>query len=338
MARLRVKFLCGSGILCVLINFFLCAQGYENKFDETGIQPHGKCEAITIPLCKDIEYNQTIMPNLLNHQTQDDAGLEVHQFFPLVKVDCSPYLKFFLCTMYVPVCTVLDEAIPPCRSLCIQARTGCKELMNRFGFEWPETLECSKFPEKGLCVGQNKTSTPRPTHRPDSGGGVLTNNSGNQPSGDLDFECPSDHKVPKGNDYKLQVGDEIVHDCGITCLPEDDLLFSKVQRTFVRYWVGAWALLCMLSTLFTVLTFVIDMQRFRYPERPIIFLSGCYLVLAVTYICGFFLRKYFFIIIFLPTSHHTLTLIAGWKKAFIICHRQNCYLHANANIGGYWVI
>ena len=36
---------------------------------------HGKCEPITIPLCKDIAYNETIMPNLLNHQKQDDAGM-----------------------------------------------------------------------------------------------------------------------------------------------------------------------------------------------------------------------------------------------------------------------
>jgi len=48
--------------------------------------PLGRCERITIPLCLDIQYNETIMPNLLNHQRQEDAGQEVHQFFPLVKV------------------------------------------------------------------------------------------------------------------------------------------------------------------------------------------------------------------------------------------------------------
>jgi frizzled protein 1/7 len=48
------------------------------------IPHHGRCEPITIPLCKEIRYNETIMPNLLNHQKQEDAGLEVHQFFPLV--------------------------------------------------------------------------------------------------------------------------------------------------------------------------------------------------------------------------------------------------------------
>jgi len=53
---------------------------------------HGRCEPITIPLCKDIQYNDTIMPNLLNHQKQEDAGLEVHQFYPLVKVPTADSL------------------------------------------------------------------------------------------------------------------------------------------------------------------------------------------------------------------------------------------------------
>jgi len=54
--------------------------------DHNDMYPHGRCEPITIPLCKDIQYNMTIMPNLLGHHKQDDAGLEVHQFYPLVQV------------------------------------------------------------------------------------------------------------------------------------------------------------------------------------------------------------------------------------------------------------
>jgi len=60
--------------------------GAYSSSDHNDMYPHGRCEPITIPLCKDIQYNMTIMPNLLNHQKQDDAGLEVHQFYPLVKV------------------------------------------------------------------------------------------------------------------------------------------------------------------------------------------------------------------------------------------------------------
>ena len=44
-----------------------------------------------------------------------------------------------------------------------------------------------------------------------------------------------------------------------------------------------WSALCCLSTTMTVLTFVIDTSRFKYPERPIIFLSMCYAIYSVAF-------------------------------------------------------
>lgn len=35
-----------------------------------------------------------------------------------------------------------------------------------------------------------------------------------------------------------------------------------------------------------VLTFLIDSSRFRYPERPIVFLAVCYLVVGCAYVAG----------------------------------------------------
>lgn len=35
------------------------------------------CQRITIPMCNDIPYNFTHMPNQFNHETQEEAGLEV---------------------------------------------------------------------------------------------------------------------------------------------------------------------------------------------------------------------------------------------------------------------
>lgn len=273
---------------------------------------HGKCEPISIPLCKDIAYNQTIMPNLLQHQKQDDAGLEVHQFFPLVKVKCSPHLKFFLCTMYVPVCTVLEEAIPPCRSLCNQARNGCESLMNKFGFYWPESLQCDQFPPDGLCVGENNTE-PLPsgtTLKPGSGGGsdfggyhpwnpnpgieqinpgvILTNSSFPNNHFKASFQCLSTYEVKAGHDYRLKIGNHFIQDCGAPC---KDMFFSDDQRQTASLWIGVWSCICLGSTLFTVMTFLIDMTRFRYPERPIIFLSGCYFMVALSYVVGFALKE-----------------------------------------------
>lgn len=318
LMMISVAFVLSVGFLPGIL--FVSAQQYgsdgpgrESEFIET----RENCEKIEISLCKDIAYNLTYMPNLLHHRKQEDAGMEVHQFFPLVKVNCSKQLRFFLCTIYVPLCTVLDEAIPPCQSLCIEARTGCEGLMNKFGFEWPLSLRCERFPTSGLCVGQNKTQHTEPTKRPPypggggGGGGFpddgynplpgggdntwtgwpdpnLPSVDENEASRNLDFQCPDIYYVPNDHDYSLKVGDEIENQCGAPC---HNLFFDSGERNFAKWWIGIWSCICLASTLFTVLTFLIDMQRFRYPERPIIFLSGCYAMVALAYVIGFVLRE-----------------------------------------------
>jgi len=37
----------------------------------------GHCERITIPLCLDMKYNMTRMPNLVGHSTQAEAAMQV---------------------------------------------------------------------------------------------------------------------------------------------------------------------------------------------------------------------------------------------------------------------
>ncbi|KAJ8875245.1 hypothetical protein PR048_023140 [Dryococelus australis] len=272
--------------------------------DRDSLPHHGRCEPITIPFCMDIQYNQTIFPNLLNHQKQEEAGLLVHQFFPLVKVKCSPDLQFFLCSIYAPVCTILDQAIPPCKSMCLSSRIGCEALMNKFGFPWPDDLDCVKFPEAGtqdICVGENKTSTSTnsesvgardPYGSLDVGFGKNVLGVGYGPTypqfpegaRNFGFVCPVYFKVPADLEYSLKVGQKDEKNCGAPC---EGLFFSKDENHFARLWVGVWSVLCAASCLFTVLTFMIDTDRFRYPERPIIFLSVCYLMVSSVYVVGF---------------------------------------------------
>ena len=101
--KVKMKWRLSISVIFVFCIGMCSAQGVRRVSDQDQLPHHGKCEPITIPLSKDIQYNTTIMPNLLNHQKQEDAGLEVHQFFPLVKVQCSPDLQFFLCTMYAEI-------------------------------------------------------------------------------------------------------------------------------------------------------------------------------------------------------------------------------------------
>jgi frizzled protein 9/10 len=119
----------------------------------------GRCERITIPLCMNMKYNMTRMPNLVGLTNQKDAALQVHEFIPLIQFGCSRLLKFFLCSLYAPMCTEqVDETlvIPACRSMCLDVKSKCEPVLERFSFHWPAVLDCSKLPERSdrsqLCI------------------------------------------------------------------------------------------------------------------------------------------------------------------------------------------
>ena len=143
-------------------------------------QAQGICEPLNIPLCKSLQYNNTIFPNMLMHKSQEEAALEVHQFTPLVKVGCSRDLAYFLCSVYAPYCLVsknLATPIPPCRSLCNSVKQGCIELMKRFRFSWPESLRCNNFPKLGEEICMDGNGINKATVQPPTGGKTRSLNS-----------------------------------------------------------------------------------------------------------------------------------------------------------------
>lgn len=264
-----------------------------------------RCEEITIPMCRGIGYNHTRMPNELNHDTQEEAGLEVHQFWPLVEIKCSPDLKFFLCSMYTPICLVeYQKPLPACRSVCERAREGCAPLMMQYGFQWPERMNCDNFPVMGdpnnLCMDRNQESAegppppPKPTRRP-----VVTvtppqkckpgKNSKNcpNPPGERSKDCSCRCRpplVPLGRESPLfnkSVSVAGVANCAYPC---KGAFFTQEEREFATVWITLWSGLCAVSTLMTLTTFLIDTERFKYPERPIVFLSACYFLVSVGYL------------------------------------------------------
>lgn len=149
----------------ILILFLFGCLSADQRLSSTSISSMNgfsttrKCEHITIPMCKNLDYNQTVFPNLLGHTTQSEAGPAIAQFNPLIKVKCSEDIRLFLCTVYAPVCTVLEKPIQPCRELCLSAKNGCESLMKKFGFQWPDQLDCNKFPVTDLCVGKNSSES-----------------------------------------------------------------------------------------------------------------------------------------------------------------------------------
>lgn len=72
-----------------------------------------------------------------------------------------------------------------------------------------------------------------------------------------------------------------VPNCALPC---HGAFLTTEERDFAAVWLALWSGLCAVSTLMTVITFLIDTQRFKYPERPIVFLSACYFVVSLGYL------------------------------------------------------
>jgi len=116
-----------------------------------GEQP--TCVAIpaNMSLCNNIRYTKMRLPNLLEHDTIQEASQQAQYWVQLLKTGCSVDTQLFLCSLFAPVC--LQRPIYPCRSLCQKVKDGCEATMNAYKYPWPPMLECDKFPlDNDMCI------------------------------------------------------------------------------------------------------------------------------------------------------------------------------------------
>uniref|UniRef100_UPI00358E4B95 frizzled-3-like n=2 Tax=Myxine glutinosa TaxID=7769 RepID=UPI00358E4B95 len=235
------------------------------------------CEPLTLRMCLDMPYNLTRMPNILGHYDQHSAGQAMEAFHPLVNLDCHPGLRSFLCSAFAPTCVdpglggAEEVPIPrPCQQTCLQVTAACSNLQQLFDVVWPTHLECQRLRE---CMF-NESSGIRPTQSD-----TVASSAPQQDHRDLGFWCPREYKVLPGLGYSF-LG---VPDCSPPC---PSMFFLKHEVSFTRSVVAAVAGLCFVCAAFTVLTFLLDYSRFRYPERPIVFYALCYMGLSLAYLVG----------------------------------------------------
>ncbi|KAJ3606780.1 hypothetical protein NHX12_026299 [Muraenolepis orangiensis] len=234
---------------------------------EAGASSHSMftCEPITLRMCQGLPYNATFMPNALNHYDQQTAALAM---------ECSQELRMFLCALYAPVCTEYGRVTLPCRRLCQRALSDCYRLMDMFGVSWPPEMDCSRFPD---CEDPYPravdllSSSEVPS--PEAPGAVQR---------DYGFWCPRELKMDPDLGYSFMD----VRDCSPPC---PNMYFGREELALARYFIGVVSILCLSATLFTFLTFLIDVSRFRYPERPIIFYAVCYMMVSLAFFLGFLL-------------------------------------------------
>nr|XP_039262108.1 LOW QUALITY PROTEIN: uncharacterized protein LOC120338224 [Styela clava] len=378
------------------------------------MHPRGRpsqCVKIENSACRG-NYNYTTFPNILGHEDHDEASRRFDEFNPLTDTECSPHVKFFLCSLHFPMCVPqIPFGIPACRAMCEEVRRKCEPHMNIFNLNWPETIQCEKLPdhtsmqcmhppqglngeEKVIADDPNtKTSPDDVIPRDDVTDDVMTleppsrgnrrqkqskrrrDRKGGKTKPNKDVEKPPHHKEEVKEDLDIQTEDVMAGDDGLVqnveevkagveeeppskapkwnpvkigevplfpavdsdtdypdggypvysntdydsdagsqfhdvddkskticknpdkflyvekidkCLPicdtTIDVMFSSTDKRFAYYWMLACSILCIVSSALTVGTFMVDSKRFRYPERPIIFLSLCYLLYSSAYL------------------------------------------------------
>lgn len=315
---------------------------------------NSRCQEISIPMCRGIGYNMTAMPNTFHHDSQEEAGLEVHQFWPLVEINCSDDLRFFLCSIYTPICMEdYTKPLPACRTVCERAKTGCAPIMSQYGFGWPDRMNCDELPNFGdsahLCMDHKFGEEPKP-HPPNkfdkfipvvplpSNGAGKTSSKGNPSDqtspyrgtghsstsqsstianrgkkGRTGTTTGINHHVSNGNGSPINKLTDCKCECRLPLLKLDDMYHDRRYENRVEtlgmincvqpckspffspndlidsvIMITVFAFACFICTFFTVATFLMDQSRFKYPERCIIFICGCYLMVS----SGFLLRWY----------------------------------------------
>lgn len=76
-------------------------------------------------------------------------------------------------------------------------------------------------------------------------------------------------------------GPSEVPSCALQC---QLYFFTPSQQNLTTFWITLWSFLCLIATFITCMTALIDVRRFKYPERPVVCIAFCYLMVASGYI------------------------------------------------------
>ncbi|KAK6750764.1 hypothetical protein RB195_002621 [Necator americanus] len=121
-----------------------------------------------LTICYGMQYTQMRLPNLLEHETINEAIHQSSDWKSLLQLNCHPDTQLFLCSLFAPICLpTMDKEILPCRSLCQAVKQGCEGRMSVYGFPWPEMLSCDKYPEDNdMCIKAMNTEKQGKLARP----------------------------------------------------------------------------------------------------------------------------------------------------------------------------
>ena len=226
-----------------------------------------ECESIAVSTCRPVlRYNSTATPNLVGHESQPEAEHALNTFQPLLQYGCSSRLRFFLCAAYVPLCTdKVQTVVGPCRPLCEDVRQRCEPVLNRFGFRWLSSLNCSRFPPQNdqnhMCMegpAAENTDTALITNRLSTRGKLTSSAPIYRPhaAATSGSDCSRMRNAP------AYVYVNRTQRCMPLC--RESAAFTAGEKRFAEAWMTIWSVPCFISTLFAVVSFLIDSSRLLF--------------------------------------------------------------------------
>lgn len=212
-----------------------------------------ECFPIQEPTCLGMEYKLTYLPNVVGFSNQMESSRRLRDYTPLLKLGCSSYLEFFLCSVYFPMCTESLEVkvfLRPCASFCHYVKQKCVAVMQSFNFPWPEELDCSKLPsDDEICI------------RPRS------------------FDSDNAIQTRHGANNATCVGKA---SCKVDCTQNS--LYNPAEKGLAGVLMR---IMVSINLCFSITSLVIalsDRSRFPYPNCPLIFLSVVCILQPAAYI------------------------------------------------------
>ncbi|XP_041360515.1 smoothened homolog [Gigantopelta aegis] len=220
------------------------------------------CIALNSTLCMGVKlpFTHTSLMFANDSATLDDVTDKLYLWSGLQNVpQCWAVVQPYLCSVYLPKCddnTMVLEY--PSREVCERTRGPCK-IVDNYNKGWPDFLQCDQPYFKTNC----ETDTYEK---------ITFNTTGR-------CEPPLIATRNKESWY------EDVDGCGLQC---QNPLFTDSEHRQVHIFVAFWGSVCLITTCFTVLTFVIDWKNAsRYPALILFFINGCFFIGSIGWLAQF---------------------------------------------------
>lgn len=180
--------------------------------------------------------------------------LQMASLAEVLSSGCSVHLRFVVCSAFAPLCSEeVSGAVSACRAVCDSVAEECRARLP------PGALDCGAFPlrpDRRLCM--------RPPNATDS--------EPEPPPAPVTPARWPDHApvCPPGGD------------CRPGCL--ELATHGPEEKRAAEAWITALAWLSLVSTSFALLTFCAEPARYRYPERPAVWMAACHSAVALAHV------------------------------------------------------